>query len=241
METPSYIALARMSALRRQMEVVANNVANVNTTGFRGQQMQFVEYLERASPTERYSMPIDLVTTRDPRPGPVQPTGNPLDVALQTEGYFVVQTLGGDRYTRGGSFRLDADRRLVDTNGLPVLGEGGQPIVVPPQAAQISISPQGEVSTELGAVGRIQVVRFENDQLLDEVGNGLYATEQDPIPAEEARMAQGMLEGSNVQSVLEMTRMIEVLRQYQSIQRIVDSEHERQRTMIRQLPRLASA
>jgi len=241
METPSYIALARLSSLRRQMEVVANNVANVNTTGFRGQQMQFVEFMERASPTERYSMPIDLVTTRDPRPGPVQPTGNPLDVALQNDGYFVVQTLGGDRYTRAGSFRLDTERRIVDTNGLPVLGEGGQPIVIPPQAAEITISPEGEVSTELGSAGRIQVVRFDNDQLLDEVGNGLYATEQEPIPADEARMAQGMLEGSNVQAVLEMTHMIDIVRQYQSTQRLIESEHERQRTMIRQLPRLASA
>ncbi len=240
METPLYISLARMNTLRRQMDVVANNVANISTTGFKAQRMQFVEFLERASPEERYSMPIDLVTTRDQRAGPLVPTNNPLDIALQGEGYLVVSSLNGDRYTRSGALQIGPNRQLVDGNGLPVQGEGGQPLTIPAAAVQVTISPSGEVSTEQGPVGKIRTVRFDSDLSLEELGGGLYATDQQPRPSTELTLTQGMLEGSNVQGVVEMTQMIEILRQYQSTQRLIDSEHERMRTTNRQLPRLSA-
>lgn len=240
METPLYISLARMNTLRRQMDVVANNVANISTTGFKAQRMQFVEFLERASPEERYSMPIDLVTTRDQRAGPLQPTNNPLDVALQGEGYIVVSSLNGDRYTRAGSFQIGANRQLVNGSGLPIQSEGGQPLTIPAGAVQISISPSGEVSTEQGPVGKIRMVKFDSDQSLEELGGGLYATDQTPRPATELTLTQGMLEGSNVQGVVEMSQMIEILRQYQSTQRLIESEHERMRSTNRQLPKVST-
>lgn len=241
METPGFIALAQQNALRRQMDVIANNVANVNTSGYRAQRMQFVEFLERASPSERYSMPIDLVTSRDLRQGPLQQTDNPLDVAIEGDGYFVVQTLQGERYTRSGQFRMDTERRLVDGGGLPVLGDAG-PIVIPENASQITVSATGDISTDVGGVvGRLRVVQFDSEQQLEMLGGGLYATDQTPRDVEQRRIAQGFVEGSNVQPVVEMTRMIDVLRQYQSTQRMLDSEHERQRTAIRQLPRATAA
>jgi flagellar basal-body rod protein FlgF len=240
METPLYISLARMNTLRRQLDVVANNVANLSTTGFKAQRMQFVEFLERASTEERYSMPIDLVTTRDQRAGPLTPTNNPLDVALQGEGYLVVSSLNGDRYTRVGSLHLNPNRQLVDGNGLPLQSEGGQPITIPISSTQISITTSGDVSTEDGPLGKLRMVRFDEDQQLEELGGGLHATDQTPRPATELTLTQGMLEGSNVQGVQEMTQMIEILRQYQSTQRLIEGEHERMRTTNRQLPRLSA-
>jgi len=239
METPSYIALARQDALRRQMDVIANNVANMNTTGFKAQRMQFVEFLERASQSERYSMPIDLATTRDNRPGPVTPTGNPLDVAIEGDAYFVVDTANGPRYTRAGQFRLDSQRRIVDKSGLPVLNQANQPMTIPATASEITISEAGMVSTELGQVGRFRMVRFNGDQQLEEVGNGLYATDQQATAADDAKVVQGMLEGSNVQGVVEMTSMISVTREYQQVQKMIEAEHERMRTANRQLSRLS--
>ena len=241
METPLYIALASQTSLRRQLDVVANNVANMSTTGYKAQQVQFAELVQRPAPNERYSVPIDLLTARDTRNGPLLETANPLDVALDGEGYLVFSTLNGDRYSRNGQLQIDSQRRLTSADGLPVLNEANQPITIPANDQQITITSQGDVQTETGLQGRLRIVRFENERQLEILGNGLYATEQAPQPAAGVKVIQGMREGSNVQPIMEANQMIELLRRYQQLQKLIDDENDRIRTANRQIPRLSAA
>lgn len=235
METPIYVSLSRQTALRRQMEVVANNVANMSTPGYKQQRVLFQEFLHEPPGGAPVSMVVDYGVRRDTRNGALTATGNPLDLALEGDGYFVVETLNGPRYTRAGRFQLDNERRIVDVNGLPLLGQGGQPLAIPDGAADIIVRPDGTVATELGEVGQIDIVRFEDEQAMLELGSGLYSSPEDPVAVEDTLVRQGMIEGSNVQGVVEMTQMIEISRQYQQIQKILESEHRRQLDAIKDI------
>jgi flagellar basal-body rod protein FlgF len=243
METPIYISLSRMVALQRQMDVVANNVANATSSGFKRERVMFAEYLQRPTMNERISMVQDRTTTRDMSPGPMSATSNPLDLAIRGKGYFVVDTLNGPHYTRSGRFQLDPKGQIVDDNGLPVLGSDMRPITLPTGAKDIRIQGDGSVFTNLNptnAAGKINIVSFNNEQQMTEVGGGLFLTDEQPQPApSDTRVAQGVIEESNVQPVVEMTNMMNVLRQYQGIQKIVDSEHKSQESMIQKLGRQA--
>jgi flagellar basal-body rod protein FlgF len=239
MENTSLIALSRATALERQMQVVANNVANMNTTGFKAEAPLFIEMVEQPQKDERYSMVMDLATLRDTSNGPINMTGNPLDVALEGNGYFAVDTVDGPRYTRAGNFALNDARELVNSAGLPVLDDVGSVITIPPNVAEIRIGSDGSISTDAGPLAKLGVVRFEREQFMNQLGNGLYQTNEQPLPAEEIRIRQGFLENSNVNSIMEMTSMIEVNRQYQSVQRLLQGEHERLRNAYQKLSRLS--
>lgn len=240
MENPIYIALSHQNALRRQLDVVANNIANMNTTGFKQQRVLFTEFLERPGMHEQASFVQDRAVVRDLAPGGMLHTGNPMDVALTGQGYFTVDTASGRRYTRNGSFRLNDQRQLVDGTGLPVLSDSGQPITIPEGTSSVQVKGDGTVATELGPVARLNVVTFRQEQMMVEVGNGLYVSDEEPQPAPpDTKVAQGMLEQSNVKPVVEMTQMIEISRQYQQAQKMVENEHERIRNVIQRLSRTA--
>jgi len=200
--------------------------------------MLFLEYMEQPDKQTRMSFVQDFGLLRNTQPGPLTMTGNPLDLALRGEGYFTVETLSGPRYTRAGNLQLNANRELVDINGLPVLSDNDQRIVIPDNAADIKIMGDGTITTENGPVAKLKVVNFDDEQKLQELGGGLYATDQEPRPVEQPLLTQGAIEGSNVQPIVESTQMMEVLRAYQSTQKLIDSEHERMRTAIRQLARV---
>jgi flagellar basal-body rod protein FlgF len=236
MESPSYVALSRQEALRRQMDVVANNIANVNTTGFKQQRVLFTEFLERPSVHEQVSFVQDRAVVRNLNVGALAQTGNTLDFALTGPGYFTVDTASGRRYTRSGNFQLNNQRQVVDQNGLPLVDERGQPMVIPENAREIKVSSDGTVSTEEGDVGKFNLASFSREQLMTEVGGGLYVSDEQPqaVPAD-TKVSQGMLEQSNVNSITETTSMIEILRQYQQNQKMIDNENERIRTAIRRL------
>lgn len=239
MENSIYIGLSRQVALRRQLDVVANNIANMSTPGFKAQDSLFQEYLAGGKGDDRYSMVSDYGTYRDTKGGPISRTDNPLDVALEGEGFLVVETAEGPRYTRSGRLSISPDRQLVDSNGLPILGEGDRPITIPEDSAGLTIAPDGTVSNLNEQLGRLNVVRFEREQFMTEQGRGLYSTTEQPQPARATRIQQGALEGSNTQPILEMTRMIDLQRQYQSTQKLLETEHENQRNAITKLSRLS--
>ncbi len=226
MENTTYIALSGAAALERRMAVVANDIANMNTTGFKSEAPLFVEYLVKPAQDESYSMVLDQGTMRNTAPGPLLQTGNPLDVALEGDGYLQVETLDGLRYTRAGSLTMNPDRTLVTVSGLPVLDDNGAQITFPPNAADITISPDGSVFTDKGPVGKIGVYTFAHEQKIQELGNGLLATDETPTVAEHTQVRQGFLEQSNVQPVLEMTNMISVSRQYESIQKTLQRQND---------------
>lgn len=232
MESTSYIALSRQSALWRQLDVIANNMANANTPGYKGEHMMFREYLMNTRSSERasgvqLSYVQDLGILRDTSEGPLTKTDNPLDVGIHGDGYFQVETEAGMRYTRNGHFRLDEAGMLVNSQGHAVLDSKDTPIIFAPNESRITIAPDGTVSTETGTVAQLKVVRFESEQTLKKVGDSMFETTQDPIRIERPELVQGMMEESNVKPVLEVTRMTEMLRQYQSLQTMIDKEHER--------------
>lgn len=236
MENSGYIALSRQAALRTQLDVIAHNLANMNTPGFRGEDMLFSEYLETVEGGETLSFVQDLAIVRDLEPGQMTRTENPLDVAISGDAYFVVETAFGERYTRSGIFQLDAEGRLTTSQGHAVQGEIGGPIVIPPDAGGVTIARDGTVSIDDGQIGKLRMVRFDNEQALERTAGGLYdAIDQAPLPAERAEVVQGMVEGSNVAGVLEMTKMIQVMRSYQAAARFADQEHELQRRAIQDL------
>jgi flagellar basal-body rod protein FlgF len=240
METPTYIVLSRQLGLTRNMEVVANNLANANTTGFRAEGMVFSEYLIRAEKPTKLSYVQDLATWRDQSEGEIQTTGNDLDLALQGDGYFVVQSPNGPVYTRNGRFQLNEAGEVVNQAGYQVLAGGG-PIVVNPEDGPLNVSEDGVLSANLtqgGNVpiiyGQLDIVTFADNQLLQPVGGSGFETDQAPQAAlaEDFKIQQRMLEGSNVRSILEMTNMIQVQRSYQSAQKFLEGEHERMRRAV---------
>lgn len=238
METPGYIALARQGGLRREMDLIANNLANMNTPAYRGESMMFVDHLEDTQFGETGKMHFvrDVAVLRDLQEGPMQATGNPLDLAINGDGYFVVETEEGPRYTRNGSFQLNGDNEIVTHAGRNVLDDNGNAIAIPFDAEVIEISSDGTISTEAGEVAVLDLVTFEDRQALLKRGDSLYdAGEEIVLPADGASIAQGMLEGSNVEGIMEMVRMMSVMQSHGGAQELGESEHERRLRAVRTL------
>ncbi len=235
MESPWLIAISYQAALRREMDAVANNMANMNTPAYKAERMMFAEYLVRPQKNAPMSFVQDKGMMRDLREGPLTKTGNPLDLALTGDGYFVIDTGQGERYTRSGRFQLDADGQITNQLGQRVLSAAGQPIIVPPGTANISIAPDGTVSAGTEVIGTIGIVAFDNPRGLKREANNLYVSDAAPRPAEGTHVMQGMLEESNVNPIEEMTKMIEIHRAYASNQRLLQDEHDRMRRAIGQI------
>ena len=240
MENTAIIALSRQGVLRRQMDVIAHNIDNMNTTGFKGEKMMAIQHLVRSRGGEnifgdKLAFARDIATVRDTSEGAFVETDNPLDLAIHGDGFFVVESDGEQFYTRNGHFRLDDTGQLVTGRGDAVLSDGGQKIFLSPEDTEITISRDGTVSTENGELGRIKVVRFENDQAMQRLPDALYSTSALPEDVERPHMVQGMLEGSNVEGIIEMTRMITVSRAYAGISKLIERENERIRRMVREM------
>ncbi len=228
MENSLTIALARQSVLARQMDVIATNLANLETAGFKSENMIFTELVEETDDEEFLSIVHDVSFVRDLSEGPLTGTHSSLDLAIHGDGYFVVDTPDGERYTRHGVFQLDDTGNIVTTEGHSVLSSGGAPITIPLDATSIAITRDGTISADANAIGRIKLVRFDNPQALSKAGSGLYdAKEQAPQPATGSKVLQGMVESSNVKGVIEMTRMIDTVRAYQAAAKLADTEHQR--------------
>ena len=236
MQNASYIALSRQTSLSRQMDVIANNIANANTSGFKGEHVLFSEFLAQRSADLPMSYVEDRAVARSTQQGNLVITEAELDLGIQGEGYFVVETPAGPRYTRGGSFQLGPDRRIVTSQGHALLDDADRPITVP--EGRMTVNREGAVLADGRQVARIRLASFENEQQLRKTAGGLYTTDAEPKPAEKAQVMQGMIEQSNVQPIIEMTRMMDVLREYQANHKMIEGEHERQLRAIRELPNL---
>ena len=241
MENSIYVGLSRQVALSQRMNLIANNIANVNTPGFRADKMLFEEYVVNQKNSDsvenELSMGLDYGQYKDTAAGKTQYTGNPLDVALDGPGFMSIETEQGTQYTRAGNFTLNANGELVNASGHHVLDNGGGRITIPETAKEIRITNNGQIVTEQGVAGQIGVKEFNNVQTLIPSGNGFYnAPANDPgAAAQQTIVKQGLVEGSNVEAVLEMTDLIEISRQFQSMQRSLQNEHDRQRNMIKSL------
>jgi flagellar basal-body rod protein FlgF len=234
MDNTSYVALSRQLTLERQMAVVAGNIANMNTHGFKTEHLLFEEVLERAGQPGHVAFVQDVGLIRDFGPGALETTGNPLDLAIIGEGYFTVDTPAGPRFTRGGHFSLDGSGALVTSGGHRLLDAGGSVIRLPPGVGDLSIARDGTISTAEGVITQIGLVRFADDTRLRREGDSLLMTEQVAEPVTRPEIAQGRLERSNVQPILEMTRMMETVRAFQNTQRLLETHHEMVRRVIDQ-------
>jgi flagellar basal-body rod protein FlgF len=235
METTTYIALSRQMVLRQRMDIIANNIANMTASGFRAEKLLAEQVPVAAGSRQTIKFVQDVAVVRDLTPGAMIPTNNPLDMAIEGEGYFVVATNEGQRYTRSGQFRLNDLGEITTATGDSVLDDGGAPLAIPANSGAITIAPDGTVSTPDGVIGRLNLVTFDDDQDLQKAGDGLYRTDQAPRPATEARIIQGLLEGSNVRAVAEMTEMMSTVRAYQGTQKIIEAHHALERRMIERM------
>jgi flagellar basal-body rod protein FlgF len=248
MENALLIGLSRQMVLERQMDVVANNVANVNTNGFKADKSLFQEYLKTGAHEDNFvgrdrsvSYVLDNGTFKDFTAGPTEQTKNPLDVAIDGGGFLVVQTPGGERYTRDGGLSINNQGQLVTASGLPVLGTSG-PIVFQPTDHDIAIAADGNISVQEGVNhtdsvrGKLRLVSFADAQRLLKEGSNLYsagtATAQ---PDTKSYLRQGFVEKSNVNSVAEMSRMIEVTRTYTQIATLLQQQSDLHKSAIQQL------
>lgn len=238
MDNAGYIALSRLMAQARTTAMLANNMANADTPGFRAARPVFAQYLDRQHEVDEprggseLAFTWDCASWRDTAPGPVQTTGNPLDVAISGEGMFVLRTEKGERYTRAGRFTLGADGTVVDPDGNALLGTGGEPIQLGLNDTRITISGEGVVSSENGELGRIRIVRFADGQKPQAEGDRLFASDTPPEAVDRPTLVQGAVEGSNVRPILEMTRMTEELREFQFTAQFAEREDERIRNAL---------
>ncbi|MFN3459587.1 MAG: flagellar basal-body rod protein FlgF [Oceanibaculum sp.] len=241
MEATSFIALSRQSALQREMSAIANNIANVNTAGFKGQRVLFAEYLEEPRFGEKISYVIDKAIAFDMSEGTLQVTANDYDLTVSGDGFFVVETPAGPRYTRTGTFKPNENGELVTTEGYAVLDSNNNPVSVPMDQGPLLIDEFGFIRTQDGAeISQIQIVAFDNPQTLQRAGTNLFVSLEEPIQPQTARVVQGALESSNVNAVGEITRMIEVHRSYERTSNLIQQEHDRMRDGIRRLGKPSS-
>jgi len=227
MTEPSLSALWQQTTLMRRMDMIADNVANASTPGFKSELM--VVQLETRHSLGGERLVERVTSARDSREGTFTQTGNPLDLAIHGEGYFALETPLGERFTRNGHFTLDAEGQLVSSSGHPVLADDGRPIVLTPTEQDIEIAADGTVSTEAGQIATVGVVKFADDNLLRRTPDGLFAADAEPEPALDAKVAQGFIEQSNVQPVTEMVEMMQVMRDFRAAQQVIEDEHNRMR------------
>ena len=235
MDNTTYISLSRQKALWNQLEVVANNMANVNTIGFKGSDVLFSEHLVKVRNDERpfkdkVSFTQDFGLVRDMNPGPLSHTNNTLDLAIEGEGYFVLESPMGESYTRAGNLTLDIDGRIVNQEGLSLLSTNNTPITIDASIDEIVINSDGAIIVNAEEVDRIRVVNFDDPRELQQIDGTLFSSEGMPaIDVERPRIAQGALEYSNVNGVTEMTRIIALNRAYQDIGKMIESENDRKK------------
>lgn len=234
MESTGYITLTRQSGLANEMRVVANNIANTATTGFRAEGMIFSEHIQPVAVGPSYSMGQGNVRATSFNQGPLTKTGSAFDLAIEGDGYFLIETPEGERLTRAGAFSPSAEGDLVTYDGFRVLDAGGAPIFVPPGGA-VAISSDGTLSTDGQPIGQLGIVRPVDPKDMIREDGVMFRTDTGFEPAENARVLQGFVENSNVNPLSELARMIEVQRAYEMGQSFLETEDERVRAALRSI------
>jgi flagellar basal-body rod protein FlgF len=250
MENSLLIGLSRQIALARELDVVSNNVANINTTGFKKDGAVFQEFLMPVARADNFRGPDrvlsyvhDRATFHDFSAGAMQTTGNPLDVAIDGKAFFAVQTARGERYSRNGAFQISATGELVTNEGDRVLGTGG-PILLQPGDHSINIAADGSITVREGNAttdsprGKLRLVAFAQEHRLEKDGSSTFSAPQGvqaQAAGQDVKVSQGVIEKSNVKSVLEMSRLIDVTRSYTQIASLLQSENDLRKAAIDRL------
>ncbi len=239
LENPTYLVLSRMVAQTNAMEVIANNIANADTPGFKASNMQFASYVTPDGGSipggSNLAFASQSGAWRDTTTGAVKNTGSPLDLAITGNGYFNVKTPNGNRLTRDGAFGLLPDGTLATASGAQVLDVSGQPITVPATAGTLTITADGVINGEAGQIGQIGVLDVGDPQSLTAAGNNQFVSSQPTRPAARPGIVQGALEQSNVSPVLMITKMMESSQDFAFNTQFVQAEQTRQMSAISQI------
>jgi flagellar basal-body rod protein FlgF len=241
MEITTALAASRLVAQQRAMDITANNIANANTPGYRAERVQFSDWIDNQAGTapvpgvRTISYTQDRATYRESQPGSITHTGNPYDLALSGDGYFTVDTKNGPRLTRDGRFGPMPDGTLADSSGNAVLDVNGKPIRIATTDTNVTIASDGAVSTENGPVGRVGIVRPTDPMKLRAEGATNFISDRPTTAVTTPGIVQGAMEESNVQPVMEVTRMMNDLRQFQFVTQLVQAEGDRQQSTIDKL------
>ncbi len=227
MSNSIYTALSKQAGLMKELNSIANNIANASTAGYQREGYLFSEYVQRLEQGDR-SLSQTNVAGRffDATPGSITRTGAPFDIAIEGDGYFLIETPRGERLTRQGSFLMDAEGQLVTLDGNRVLGDGGSPVALPVGATNITIAQDGTIAADGAPVGKLGLVTAPQTVLARE-GDNLFRADEDYQPVEFPKLRQGFIEESNVNAVIEVSRLIEVQRAYELNQQLMQDENER--------------
>ncbi|WP_170351885.1 flagellar hook-basal body complex protein [Ruegeria atlantica] len=233
----AYTTLSRQSGLMNEMRLVANNIANANTTGYRAQGLVFSEFVRDLPGNPSLSMARAEARNTSLQQGLLTETGGQFDFAIEGDGFFMVETPSGNRLTRAGAFSPSAEGDLVTMDGHRVLDSNGAPVFIPPDAASIDVGSDGTLSIEGQLLGQIGVYRVADPKTLVREGSTQFRAEGEIDPVENPVVLQRFLEGSNVNAVEQVTRLVEIQRAYELGQSFLEAEDERLRGALKALMR----
>ena len=245
MDTTLSVALSHQVAKRRQMDIIANNIANMSTTAFKRENVMFGEYLKEAKgdtpkSTRQISYVQDFGITRNMTDGRLETTGNLLDIALNGDGMFQVKRANGDMaYTRAGHLALSDEYTLVTSTGHEILDDGGKAIQFPPGVTDINIAADGTISSQpFGRIAKLNVVTFADDTKLKKIGDNMFSADTATSPATDFAIIQGAIELSNIQPIVEITRMIQVSRSYIQTAKLMENLQDSKSKALNQLAKV---
>ncbi|MFB9148534.1 flagellar hook-basal body complex protein [Roseovarius ramblicola] len=229
MDAAGYATLTRQTGLMREMQIVANNIANAATAGYRAEGLVFSEFVRRAGDGPSLSMARGNIAVTSVAQGALGATGGAFDFAIEGEGFFLVETPRGERLTRNGAFALSAAGDLVTASGFRVLDAGGAPVFVPPGSGAPGLAADGTLSGDGRPLAQLGLFRPAGDGALIRAGGNLHEAPDGIEPVIGGRIKQGFLEGSNVEPMTQIARLIEVQRAYEMGQSFLETENQRVR------------
>lgn len=229
MDNGIYIVLSKQTGMFRKMDMVANNIANVDTTGFQAENMMFTDFLVDDGNRRKMAFTQDIASYRNTQGGPMRATGNALDFAIGGKGYFMIETAQGVRYSKAGNFQLDGNGTLVNSEGFPVLDDAGQRIEFAEEDRAITVGEAGNLSVDGEERAVLGVAEFENEQEMTQEFGTLLKTDQPALPPENSRVIQGVLEKSNAEPVTQLVEMIKTSRAVGNTAKYIEVMYDLQR------------
>lgn len=213
------VMVEAFTARTPHIESIAHNLANTHTPGFKAEKT----YLKATDQSRQGGLFYVPAVNIDYTQGNIFRTGNQLDMAIQSDGFFVIETKSGEAYTRKGNFTVSGANELMTPEGAYVMGEGGRIVLT---GSQIVVSDKGEIESETGTIGKLKIVRFEKPSELVREGSGIYRDPESKAglkPQDEPDVKSEHLENSNVQVLKEMVEMIDVQRTIESYQKVIQT------------------
>jgi len=235
MENTGYVTLTRQSGLMREMQIVANNIANSATTGYRQEGLVFSEYVQKSDNNSSVSMGYGGAGNTSMMQGTMTQTNGPFDLAIEGNGFFLVETPSGERLTRAWAFTPNAQGDLVTSDGYRVLDGGGAPVFIPANVSGLKIAPDGTISADGQPIGQVGLYQPIDPTRMTREDGVMFNSDEGFENATSAQILQGFLEGSNVDAISQLARMIEVQRAYELGQSFLESEDQRIRDSVKSL------